>query len=390
MEYFYRSQNYIIVASVISILIFSFNKQRFNYKALFIILLFSVVELFQFVLFGGFNIRTPLGTVSRLLLAYIVLELTKWNFLKVYVNVIYFFALVSFVFYFTSFIPGVFDFYKETLSRLIPQVFPDSDEFYKESPNIIIYNFHQISYEMSRNPGPFWEPGAFAVFIMLAILFNNIVDRKVFSKTNLFFIAALITTFSTTGYICLFVFLIYSNYSYIKKNILYFVLFLAIVSGTIIMYERIPFLKEKIKKDIEISNETTSSRFGSALADYNDFIKSPIFGYGRAGARYNFKDVKFFDVENHRNNGFFNLLVTYGIIITSFYMFKIYQSFKLIGKKFGLATHYQIFSFVIILLLGFSQGIYMRPLFYGFMFMPLIFMTNSKTLLENSHRYSDL
>ncbi|MCA0430161.1 MAG: O-antigen ligase family protein [Bacteroidetes bacterium] len=385
IEYFYRSQNYIVVSTLIAIFIFLKSKKKLNINSLLIILLFAIVETFQFLLFGGFNLRTPLGTMTRLLLAYLVIELTRFKFLTVYVNLIYFLSLISFIFYFCSFIPGFFNFFYNTSPNILPQLFSGEEGFYKESPNIIIYNFHQASFNMGRNPGPFWEPGAFAVFISLALILNSIKRQKLLKGKNLIFLIALITTFSTTGYMCLFVFIIYSNIDALKKNALYSILLLIVASFSIIMYEKIPFLKEKIEKDVELKNETTSSRFGSALADIKDFARSPVFGLGRAGAKNNFIDVDNFDSENHRNNGFFNLLATYGVLITLFYMYKIYESFKIIGNTFQLPTYFKAVSFIILMLLGLSQGIYMRPFFYSFMFIPIVF----SALLKNKNEISN-
>ena len=139
------------------------------------------------------------------------------------------------------------------------------------------------------------------------------------------------------------------------------------------LYDRIPFLKDKIQQDIAYTNETTTSRFGSALADFNQFKESPLFGYGRAGAKNDFVDNKQISVDNHRNNGFFNLLATYGIFIFIYYFYNVIKAFKQIGQFFNLPNYYYLFSFLIILLLGFSQGIFMRPLFYTFLFIPMLF-----------------
>lgn len=378
MEYFYRSQNYILIGCIISTYFFVKTQQKLNKHFVLIVLSFIIIELFQYIYFGGFNLRTFFGTYIRLFLAFSVICIVRQNFFKTYTIIIYFFSIFSLFFYFLTFIPGVPNFYLETLGNIIPNTFTD-DGFYKGSKNIIIYNFHENALITFRNSGPFWEPGAFAVFLLIALIFNHINEKKIFTKKNLIFIITIVTTLSTTGFICLFVFLFYLNYNILRKNILFIVFFILSFIGTIALYERIPFLKDKIEKDIAYSNETTTSRFGSALADYNLFKESPLFGYGRAGAKNNFKEEKFFDVGNHRNNGVFNLLVTYGLFITIIYLYKILETLKEVGVFFKLPNYYFIFSFIILLLLSFSQGILMRPFFYAFLFIPMLFDKKSKT-----------
>jgi hypothetical protein len=381
MEYFYRSQNYILIGFIISTYFFIKTQQKLNKHFVFIALLFIVVEVFQFVYFGGFNLRTFLGTYIRLFLSFSVLCVVHSRFLYIYTSIIYFFSTVSLVFYVFTFIPGVNGFYTEVLGNLIPNFFSSDDAFYKSSKNIIIFNFHDYALTNFRNSGPFWEPGAFATFLLIALIFNHSFESELLTKKNIIFIIATITTLSTTGFICLFIFIFYINYNKLRKNILFIMFFILSIFGIITLYEKIPFLKDKIEKDIEYTNETTSSRFGSALADYTLFKESPLFGYGRAGAKNDFKGRKFFDVDDHRNNGVFNLLVTYGIFITIIYLYKILITFKNIGKFYNLPNYYFMFCFLIFILLAFSQGILMRPFFYGFLFLPMLF---DKSLLKKN------
>ena len=46
-------------------------------------------------------------------------------------------------------------------------LFPLKDQSYLFTPNYIIITFNQ--YQQLRNSGPFWEPGAFAVFLNIAL-----------------------------------------------------------------------------------------------------------------------------------------------------------------------------------------------------------------------------
>lgn len=372
MEYFYRSQNYILIGFFISTFYFIKSKHKINKHLIFILVPFVIIEIFQFLHFGGFNFRTFLGTYIRLFFAYSVVLIVQKNIFKIFTTIIFFFSIVSLVFYIFTFIPGISEFYIEKLGNIIPNIFVE-EGFYKGSKNLILFNFHENALKSFRNSGPFWEPGAFAVFLLIALVFNHINDKRILSKVNSILILTILTTLSTTGFICLFIFFFYINYNLLKTNVLFIVFFILSIFTIVLLFERIPFLKDKIEKDIEYSNETTTSRFGSALADYNLFKSSPLFGYGRAGAKNDFKDDKFFEVEDHRNNGVFNLLVTYGIFITTIYLYQILKTFKEIGKLYKLPNYYFIFSFVILISLAFSQGILMRPFFYSFLFLPMLF-----------------
>lgn len=369
-EYFYRSQNYILIGTVITSFFFFNKRKKINQRILITCLIFLVVETFQYVQFGGFNLRTFSGTYIRLIFAFMVVEIVGINFFSSYVRILYIFSIISLIFYFCSFSDAISNFYKSTLGNLIPQLF-ETDSFYKARPNIIVFCFEETLFTEARNSGPFWEPGGFGVFLILALIFNWHRQEKLITKENVVFIISIVTTFSTAAYIAFAIFLVFVNFEKIRQNVLYTILLGLFLVATLILYEKIPFLKDKIENNIAGANVTTTSRFGSALADYNQFKENPIFGFGRAGAKVGFKDEKFYDVENHRNNGIFIVLSTYGLIIFIYYFTMIFQVFKSIRSCYSLPKYYHYFAFIILLILGFSQAVFLRPFFYAFLFLPL-------------------
>ena len=373
MEYFYHSQNYLLVGFIIAVIGFRSFGLKLEKSWWLIAFLFCIIETFQYAQFGGFNIRTFSGTYIRLFFAYAVVQLSQNEFPRYYVKILYFLSVCSLFFYVGSFLPGAESFYLNTLANLVPNPWADTEGFYQGKPNIVIFCFEQTLFQHARNSGPFWEPGAFGIFLMIGLVFNHLKEKKLLSKTNLVFMICIITTFSTAAYITLFIFLVYINFNKIRTNILYWIMFIGVIAGSAVLYEKIPFLKQKIDNNILMADETTSSRFGSALADYNTFKESPFIGFGRAGAKTGFKSEKSFDVEDHRNNGVFNLLVTYGVILSAYYFYRIYRSFKNIGAAHGLPNYFAGFSFVIMMLSGFSQGIFMLPFFYSFLFLPEVY-----------------
>lgn len=387
MEYFYRSQNYIVIAFCIAALFF-FRFRRTLTKGFFLaVSLFFVVESIQYMIFGGFNLRTFFGTYVRLALAFMVVSIVRERFYVYYVRILYFLCIISLIFYLGSFVAGAQSFYLQTLSKLVPNPWEAINTFYKSKPNIVLFTFHDSLFSGMRNSGPFWEPGAFAIFIMLALIFNNSSEPLLKSRKNLVFILTLITTFSTAGYIAFFLFLFYVNFELVTRNVLYVVILAGVIAATVFFYERIPFLKEKIEENISLADETTSSRFGSAIADFEAFKRSPIVGLGRAGAKEGFISEHEFSEENHRNNGVFDLLSKYGLPLFLFYMINIYRSFRNGFAGVSSPRLFSIVAFSIIFLLGFSQGIFLKPFFYAFLFLPYARKTSTKTD-EPRRRYS--
>jgi hypothetical protein len=135
----------------------------------------------------------------------------------------------------------------------------------------------------------------------------------------------------------------------------------------------------KIQEDILIADETTTSRFGSALADIYKIQEHPILGYGR-----NFLaqfGTSFFDKETmHRNSGVTRIVVQWGILSLLYYVL-VFRGFRNIVNVYSSSDKYSpIFLFIVLLLSGFSQSIFQYSFFMGLIFFQLI---------GNQHEYPE-
>jgi hypothetical protein len=354
----------------------------FNTSALTIIFAFALVESLQLAFIKPFDPIMISGTAVRLLLAFFTVSLLRNKYIEYYIDVVCFFAFISFFFFIPSLlVPGFFKFFVSNVCPFFDPPFVDKGGFYFIWPTNILYCFHDCVLGEFRNPGPFWEPGLFAVFLNLALLFNFIKEKKIWNFKNIVLIAALISTFSTAGYIGFFV-LVFSfyiiNVSLIKK------ILLTIVALPIMLmvYFSAEFLSSKVEQNIELANTTTSSRFGSALADFNDFVNSPLIGWGRGVMRYGGKHYAFFSEEQHRNNSVTDLLATYGIFLFIFYFVNYYYSLKKYCVYCAFNPKFAIWGLLVILILGFSQTIFLRPFFYSLLFIHYVYNEN-ETALKN-------
>ena len=170
---------------------------------------------------------------------------------------------------------------------------------------------------LPRNSGPFWEPGAFGGYITIGLAFEMILFRK-FSIRVLVLLVALMTTFSTAGYMATAVFfLLYFLFLETdkKKKLL---IFPALLVGSFFLIADVEFLASKITGQIEGFKEAQTykmqsdddTRLGSTLLDLSDFHRSPLFGTGPSDeTRYGKNEVLFM-----RTNGLADLIVRIGVI----------------------------------------------------------------------------
>jgi hypothetical protein len=375
--FYYAAQINILFLFLFTLFIYLKRSITFDSRALTIMGFFYTVDILQVMIIKPFVPMTLMGTYTRLFVAFFVVSLCEKKFTDIYSNVIYGLCIISIIFYIPSVTSsGFLSFMTGTICPAFKPPFTEVSEFYERSPTIIIYNFHEVLSEF-RNSGPFWEPGAFAIFIIIALIFNLINDKTLWSKKNIVLSITLLTTLSTTGFIAFFVLIMayYFATGDILKNI---ILLATLLPIGISLYFSLEFLSAKIEDNIAIADNDKSSRFGSGLADIKDWANSPIIGWGRGAMRYGGRQFTFFTAEQHRNNGLTALLASYGIVIFFVLLYNYYRSLKelCIAKSFN--TQFAVFSFVVILLLGFSQTIFQYPFFYSLMFIHLMFTSKNK------------
>lgn len=373
VPFFYISDEFIVFGVIIAFFRFISTKAGISGSVIAVFSLFGLVEFAQVIYFQNTQLITLAGTYARLLLAFLIFSNTKDKFASIYVRLIYVAALVSLFFFTITLIPQIGDFLLNSVAPLFKSPFYPVDSFYSEHRTIIVYNVEHI--HTYRNSGPFWEPGAFAIFLVIAQLFR-FRENNFFDKVGLVLFISVITTLSTSGFLAEFLLLIF--YITRQKNFGAKLIIPVIVLVGLGVYTEFDFMEEKIQRNIEVADYNTASRFGSAVADLRDFENSPIIGWGRGENRFGGMKYASFTREFHRNNGLSDLLVTYGLIIFVFYLYRVFKSFRIIAFPIsdgGLGPF--IFLFVL-MILGFSQGIFMRPFFLAFLFIPSLITDRNK------------
>ena len=213
-----------------------------------------------------------------------IISLLKEKFIDYYCNIIYFFCIISLIGFFCN-----------SLGIVIPYLPAESGEIdggkvFRVSSIIYtqLYNFDNYSLTL-RNCGPFWEPGAFQGFINLALIleiFTNDERSKLWYVRIFVYVISILTTFSTGGYIVLFINLFYLLYSLKKVDMsskiimsaIFFIVFIVVFLST-------DFLYQKISAD--------NSRLGVGGQDIlNANLFSILFGYGFAGESFGESSIK--------------------------------------------------------------------------------------------------
>jgi len=159
-------------------------------------------------------------------------------------------------------------------------------------------NFGLFVYEvgMSRNCGMFWEPGAYQSFLNLAILLE-ILKPQINKNRIIILVLAVLSTFSTTGYIALFTIAIIFVFRLqdLNKKIKYITIGICLIFiGLCLLGDKILVLGENnlfgkimyffYNKDYHYQsgkNLTSAAiRYFSIVKPAEIFVQNPLFGVG--------------------------------------------------------------------------------------------------------------
>lgn len=213
------------------------------------------------------------------------------TFANTYVKVMHVIALASLVLY--------------VINMLAPAVL----EILPTVKNVLGLQAHTVFISISpingRNYGMFWEPGAFQTFLAFALLVEFLILKSKNKFRIISLIAALITTFSTTGYIALILIVVAITASAIfdnsdKKNLLITLsaILIFFYAATQIIAEFYPHLDHtlfgKIRDFISQDFEEYSSlgvRYNSFFGAFEIFKQNILTGVGNTNFRSQFLNL---------------------------------------------------------------------------------------------------
>jgi len=311
------------------------------------------------------------------LVVYFFVKTLKDKLFIIYEDLIFILAIAGLIMWLLQIILG-----GDNLYNLIGRI-PSIDTFSNVSSNgfnIIFYSIQPVSQIMVqnsityRNCGFAWEPGGFAVFLVLAIfihLFFNSSEIK-FNLRFWILLMALLSTQSTTGYV---IFILIMIFYLFQKNIkIVLFLFPALILGIVLMAS-LPFMRDKILLYFEeagnvdfiveqsVGNQVSRNpqRFASFVIAFRDFKNNPVFGYGGQ------TEERWYNKINSNISpisGIGNLLAQYGLVGFIFFIALLIKSSRFYSSHFNYNGSY--FFLLVMLLITISYSIILDPVIMCF------------------------
>ena len=263
------------ISAVIGLAVTTTIVLKIKKRLLFLLLLYVFTMLLSGLLFS--NLKQTLILIICITMGFTVANFVRYSrFKRIYRNFMLFLAIFSLVTFAVSFL-------FPSLISALPIAKNDTLTYRNAIFSVIATNDLSI-----RNYGFFWEPGAFAIFLNIALLFE-MTDKSQNIVRLLIFAVAIVTTLSTLGIICLailiavYVFNNSYNVQNYKRNRTILISISLIAVAFVLLRENNfiynVFGKLKPSESGKI-NFSTQSRINAVIYPFKDFLSSPIIGVG--------------------------------------------------------------------------------------------------------------
>ncbi len=387
--FFTASKIPLIFSFIIAVFIFFLKGKKVNKFYYQTIIFLAVLVVAQTIDFNYFSFNSNVGLLIRWTYPFLVVIIVGNRFPDYYVSIIYFFAIISFFLFIpTILFPNFYSLLKNVLAPIFNQSIQNDYSFY--SPNIVFYTVRDYSstgFFVHRNSGPFWEPGAFSGYTIIAMVFNTILSGSLINKKNIVFLGAIFSTLSAAGFLALVVF-IFLYFLRIQKDRRAWLFFPIIIAVFIYMFKDINIINTKLTNSVEQYKygdiNKKRSRVISALLDFKDIIEYPFYGKGRSMAT-RFGESKKSWV-THRNNGDTDFAVKYGIPFWLFYFYFIYYSFKKYSIYYDRDKFFPLIAITIILIIGFAETYFQQSFFISLFYLHLVYKKKENKIIENKKK----
>lgn len=364
-------------------LIFFQRKRHVNAHFILFVMILFVITLLQALQLDFISLMTTIGLFTIVLNAYFMVKVLQDKFVDYFVTIMYYIAVISLVF----FVPF---FFSHALGKFVMHsVAPIFDPFnIAHSPHvtILVYNLSHI--DIFRNSGPFWEPGAFAGYLLIAFMFNFVTKTDILNRKNIVLLLAIFTTFSTTAFLALFVFLFFLYYKQVKNIALKLMVVITLLTIAFFAYTSLDFLGKKI--ETQIAQETSlevlrgkvtgnTGRFISIVRDMKAFKGHEWIGRGGNNATR-------FDIPSGgkliiTSVGLTDVIVKYGIIFFIIIVYFLYRSICAYVSVVSLKQSYVLICiaiFIPVLMLLVSEVYFNYSLYWSLLFLKFVYYLNNK------------
>ena len=260
------------------------------------------------------------------------------------------------------------------------------------SASFLIFNVTSITDNaiLPRNCGFAWEPGRFASIVCLAIVFNIYRHKGKLTLRNnnnlITLLASLLSSFSTTGYVCFICVLIYTLFFHYKsKFILPF--YIVVLPTLLYSFYNIDFLATKIIETMnpeefvvnaggvdaveQLEMIYTPQRFECMMLQGMNFLNDFLIGFG-TGPSYTTRNIS---PNISISTGIFAVYAQFGLFIGTLFLYAYKKSSNILGIHYKSPTYLFMLCYLCI---SVSYSFVYSPLVLSVILLSILYKNNKK------------
>lgn len=331
------------------------------------------VWLFAYTVYKGTFDGFGFVPIYSIIIAHIAFNIyEKKEFIYFFQKILYFFSVLSLIVWVCANIIGA-PFVNFMHAIAIHENTPPTETY-----SVLFGLGSQFEFGLRRNIGFTWEPGIFSCWLLIGMFFNLILNNFTISfkknKALWIFLVALLTTFSTTGYACLAIIILF--YVINKRSITgkFFVIVGAI--SIVPLIADLSFMTDKIigLTDIDAgfsaieyhyregAQVVCPQRFTGIYCSYLNFINDFLFGFNKN--ELSFTSVNMFQAVVAPSEGIISILGQYGIFVGMFFYFWLYKSSALLADAYKYKGKYIFLIFFITISISYSFWFSCIPMYF--------------------------
>lgn len=250
---------------------------KVNKYSFFCFALMSVL-FFSSAVYNGMSFETTISRFIAIFVAYIITRFISENeFLCIFDDFLFFISIIALL-------TEVLAYIMPMLLNFLPKVLNTTGYVYSSFFVGGLLITTNVSETFIRASSIFWEPGAYAFYLILGIMYQLFKKEKINSKRLIVYIISLIITFSTTGYIVLGVMMIadimsrkLNNKSNVIKYLCAIIAFLVIIVS---LFSQDSVIYQAVFAKLFSGTSSATTRYSSLFNGIKVALSHPLLGVG--------------------------------------------------------------------------------------------------------------
>lgn len=277
-----------VIIFIFLFIVFVFRKRKNNkfiWKLLGIWFIINIISYFINTPFN-FSFTSFFGVTLRMLMAYVMIKDIGPDFFDKFFKYAYVLVVISLpLFILEQSFPSLFSSVAPVFRFMTGREQVAAEGFYS-----FIYMHNGWAWKDFRNSGFMWEPGGYACLLIFLLYYYWFKKGLIIDNKAVVIFLALLSTFSTAGYLALFfaIILFVVKNKNLRKNPIILISLLAVaIYGSIYFYKKSDFMSKKIDTYVEEGTNSYEwsfqdqrmirvSRLGIAIISLDNAIYNPI------------------------------------------------------------------------------------------------------------------